>query len=277
MAVGPLAGVPTVLDGDDFEYVREAALLHSTPWYGAKAWNYLNVAKLWWWERSWARRHTLVVRCSAEDRDRHPAANIAIVPNGARIPEQCPRDPQPRLLFVGLMSYPPNHHAMEWFLTDVWPLIRAQVPDAACDIIGKDPEPLIACHHGAKGVEVHGFVRDLAPFYRRAAASIAPLRAGSGTRLKILESLSYAVPVVSTTLGALGLDAGEAQGLHRADTAAAFADLCRAQLQSSPAEQTTSAGRDYVIREFDWTAIHQRVAKLARQAAETRVAGELVA
>lgn len=268
MAVGHLPGVPTVLDGDDFEYVREATILHATPWYGAKACNYLNIAKLWWWERSWARRHRMVVRCSAEDRDRHPAANVAVVPNGSVIPMHCERAPEPRLLFVGLLSYAPNDHAMDWFLNKVWPLVRREVPDAACDVIGKDPSAGVMQHHGQSGVEVHGFVRDLAPFYRRAAASIAPLHSGSGTRLKILESLAYAVPVVSTHLGAFGIDAYEAQGVHRGDTAEEFAAHCVAHLRLRPAlQENARAGRELVQRSFDWSAIHRQIADLAMQAA----------
>jgi polysaccharide biosynthesis protein PslH len=266
-----LRGLPcgiSILDGDDFEYVREKALLGSSPWYGAKAWNYLNLAKLWWWERSWAKYHEAVVRCSNEDRVRHPAPNVVVIPNGAYIPEFCQRAPEHRLLFVGLMSYPPNSEAMQWFVERIWPRVRQEIPDAVCDIVGKHPPAFFQELPADSGVVAHGFVHDLAPFYRRATASIAPLRAGSGTRLKILESLAHAVPVISTSLGAFGIDAGVDQGLHRSDTEDEFAAQCIAQLRRPDAyQQAAESGREFVRENYDWNAIQSRVAHLARRVA----------
>jgi len=268
MALGSISGTPTILDGDDFEYVREAMVLQSSPWYGAKVWNYLNVAKLWWWERRWPRMFQAVVRCSEEDRKRLPAPNVHVIANGADVPETYERVPEPRLLFVGLLSYPPNADAVEWFLQNIWPLVRAKVPDAACDIVGSGPSPLIQEWHGREGVAVHGFVADLKPLYRRAAASIVPLRAGSGTRLKILESLAHAVPVVSTTLGAYGISASDEQGLLRGDSPNDFAGQCVRLLERSPLDQDRAlAGRQLVMEQYAWSRIHEQVAELAARTA----------
>lgn len=265
MAFREMSSVVSILDGDDFEYIRESALLWTSPWYGAKIWNYLNIAKLWWWERSLARKHEVVVRCSKEDRERHPADNIKVIPNGTNIPNYCERAPERRLLFVGLLSYPPNIGAMEWFLTKIWPSVRAAIPDAACDIVGKDAPRSIADHDGRNGVNLHGFVRDLAPLYTSAAATIAPLKAGSGTRLKIIEALAHAVPVISTTLGAFGIEAGAEQGLERCDSEEAFAAQCIAQLRYPNANQgKANAGRDFVREHYDWKTIQSQVADLAR-------------
>ncbi|MCA9131933.1 MAG: glycosyltransferase [Planctomycetales bacterium] len=265
-AVGPIAAPATVLDGDDFEYVREGLLLRSTAWYGAKVANYINLAKLWCWERNLNRHFSVVVRCSAEDRARHPADNVEVIPNGTNIPASVSHHHQQRLLFVGLMNYPPNVQGISWFRRNVWPLIRERQPSACLDIVGKDPPPEIAAWHGQQGIAVHGFVPELAPFYGLASASIAPLHSGSGTRLKILESLAFGVPVVSTILGAYGLDVQAPLGVERAATPEEFAEQCVTHLRR-PTEGWTRAelGRQYVQEHYDWRIVRHSVANLARR------------
>lgn len=278
MAFRDFAHGVSILDGDDFDYVREHALLWSSPWYGAKLFNYLNVIKLWWWERSWAKVHNVVIRCSNEDCDRHPAPNVVAIPNGAGIPDTYPRTPERRLLFVGLLSYPPNSEAMHWFLAKIWPRIRSQVPDAECDIVGRYPPAFITQQPAASGIIAHGFVRELAPFYQRAAATIAPLRAGSGTRLKILESLAHAVPVVSTSLGAFGIPAGLAEGLSRCDSEELFAAACIDRL-CAPEQHLGAAiiGREFVRNHYDWNAIQAQVAELVHQVSRSHRADCFIA
>lgn len=260
--------VASVLDGDDFSYVRNLGLLRSAPWYGAKLLDYLDVAKMWAWERTDPRRFSFIVRCSAEDRARIPAANIVVIPNGAEVPREVKRAPRPRILFVGYLGYAPNRQGMEWFLRAVWPIVRRGVPRAELDIVGLEPSAALLAAHGTEGVSVHGFIEDLTPLYERAALSIVPLLAGSGTRLKILEALGRAVPVVSTTLGAYGIDAGRAQGLERADAAESFAAACVAHLEDCAGEALRRAerGRERVLERYDWTAIRVQVGELARRA-----------
>lgn len=271
MLFGPVRALPTILDGDDFAYVRKFGLARSTPWFGAKIWDYIDVAKLWLWERSFAKRFTLVLRCSENDRDRHPAPNVVVLPNGASVPALVRRQPERRLLFVGYLGYPPNALGVGWFLREVWPGIHQRFPDAGLDIVGFKPPGAISRVHGTLGVCVHGFVEDLTQFYERACTSIVPLFAGSGTRLKILESLGRAVPVVSTTLGAYGIDIGEAQGLMRADDPQSFAQKCMALLQNSAhgAQVCASAGREVIIQRFDWQIIQHEVGRLVERAVAT--------
>jgi glycosyltransferase involved in cell wall biosynthesis len=266
--IGRIDARAKVLDGDDFGYVREWLLLRSSPWYGAKVWNYLDIAKLWWWERSFLRRFSFVVRCSQEDRDRHPAVNVVVIPNGTIIPQTVSRMSQRRVLFVGDLGYAPNFQGIEWFLERVWPLIQQRVPDAVFDIVGKNSSPAIQQTHGKLGVVVHGFVEDLASLYRTASLSIVPLLAGGGTRLKILESLANMVPVVSTNVGAFGIDANVQHGLHRADNPNRFATYCAAVLLETELSQSrASAGREFVRSKYDWGIIQQQVADLVHRAA----------
>jgi glycosyltransferase involved in cell wall biosynthesis len=266
--IGRIESSPTILDGDDFSYIREWHLLRAAPWYGAKIWNYLDVIKLWYWERGYAQRFTRVLRCSQEDSDRHPSPNVTVLPNGTDVPQNVERAPQKRILFVGDLGYAPNQQGMEWFLEHVWPLVRQQVPDAALDIGGRKPSALIEQRHGKAGVVVHGFVPQLAPLYRTAGLSIVPLHAGGGTRLKILESLAYEVPVVSTQLGAFGLEMDARHGVEHANSPADFAARCIEILQNlDQTRSRASAGRELVRLKYDWRVIQERVVQLVDQTA----------
>jgi glycosyltransferase involved in cell wall biosynthesis len=263
------ARTPTVVDGDDFAYVRESQVLHAEPWYGAKIWNYMNIAKLRRVELSLHRRVSCVLRCSAADAARHPASRVAVVPNGTTVPASIERTPGDRLVFVGDLGYLPNRYGLEWFLAHVWPAVRADIPDARLDVIGRHASDALQRRHGQDGITVHGFVDALAPYYRDASASIVPVHAGSGTRLKILESLAHAVPVVSTSLGAFGLDIAADAGLTIADAPDAFARACVRALRHQSDVEPAKRGRALVTARYDWTAIEHVVAGVARRVAAT--------
>jgi polysaccharide biosynthesis protein PslH len=139
-----------------------------------------------------------------------PQARIAVIENGVDTsffagggsPAHASRN---RLVFVGSMSYHANIAAATYFARRLWPDIRARFPRWRLTIVGSDPAPAVAALRHTPGVEVTGTVPDVRPYYRDAVAAVVPLRAGSGTRLKILEAMAAGVPVVSTTLGAEGL------------------------------------------------------------------------
>lgn len=254
----------TILDGDDYEFIREYQLLRTSEWYGSKVLSYMNVLKLAWAERQLPRHFARVVRCSDEDRQLIWAKNVAVVPNGAPrpAPASTPRVGQ-RVLFVGSLSYPPNEGGLDWFLRHIWPLVRARVPSAELDIAGRSPSGRIRARDGIDGIRVHGFVEDLQPLWVGAALSLAPLLAGSGTRLKILESLANTVPVVSTTIGAYGIDLGPESGLFRADRPIEFADRCAAILKREENVMSCAQrGRNEVQARYSWAAIHRKIAEL---------------
>lgn len=262
----------TILDGDDYEYVREFMLLRSEPWYGAKICNYLNVAKLALWERRLPRWFARVTRCSEADRRRTRSHNVVVIPNGTDI-SQTPveRRPERRALYVGDLGYAPNATGMIWFLEKVWPHVRRLCPDIGLDIVGRlAPEP-VQRRDGTEGIRVHGFVNDLTPFWERAAVSIVPLLSGSGTRLKILDSLSQTVPVVSTVIGAFGLELGEPEGVFVRDDPEEFG-VQVVRLSQNPAGVSPSAarGREVVADRYDWARIRQKIQHLTQEVAHHR-------
>jgi len=124
------------------------------------------------------------------------------------------------MVFAGSLSYEPNHCAMRWFLTDIYPSIRAEVPDATITITG---DPGARPVPTGPGVTYTGVVPDVQRVIASSSVSVVPVRSGGGTRLKILESFALRTPVVSTSKGAEGLDVRTGEHLLIADTPGEFA------------------------------------------------------
>ena len=193
--------------------------------------------------------------CSEFDRARlsidFPEARFAVVPNAP--PEVTPgtavvpgnatmKDID--LLFVATFNYFPNADGAEWLALEVMPLLPAGL--RVC-LVGNCPDRLRDLLAGMPGIVVAGRVPDLAPYYARARAAVVPLRAGGGTRIKILEAVAYGVPVVSTTIGAEGLDFADGRHLLLADTPEAFAEACMRTLDDGQAASRRAQAASLVL------------------------------
>jgi glycosyltransferase involved in cell wall biosynthesis len=171
-------------------------------------------------------------------RQRHPGANVVHLPNAVFLPGPFPPGSvsrPPTLLFVGTLDYLPNEDGILYFCARILPLIRQRsAQPIRVRVVGANPRPRVQDLAREAGVEVLANVPDLAPYYADADAVIVPLRAGSGTRIKILEAFSFRKPVVSTTIGAEGLALTHARELLIADQPEEFASAC-VQLLEDPA------------------------------------------
>ena len=145
----------------------------------------------------------------------------------------------PTLTFVGLLGTRPNRDAAEWFITDILPLVRRRIPDVEVRIVGEGGHEIEALGDDP-GVTVTGHVARIEDELIRADASIVPIRFGGGTRLKILEAWSHRIPVVTTSIGAAGLDAEHETHTLIADGARDFADAC-VRVLTDPAVRATLA------------------------------------
>lgn len=264
----------TVLDGDDIDSIREYHNLRSTPWYGGKIANYIDILKLRIWEYTFPLRFARVARCSNKDRNRLPLKNVIVIPNGTDITpdrrEKSERREQ-RILFIASLSYAPNAIGLKWFISEIWGTIREQCPDAKLDIVGKGASDWLRSMHGKNGIYVHGFIGDVASIYDSAAISIAPLLAGGGTRLKILESLANKTAVVSTPIGAYGLNLGPEQGVIQERSANLFAEACL-KLIADPdyASRIARNGFEAVLQGYDWKSIQQQIIQTVEQVSGIR-------
>ena len=138
-----------------------------------------------------------------------PSARIKVIENGVDCANFASLNSGPdrrRIVFVGKMDYYPNIEAMIGFANTTWPLVREKRKDLTLTIVGASPTAAVQALADIPGIEVTGTVPDVRPYYRDALAAVVPLRTGGGTRLKILEAMAARVPVVSSTLGAEGLE-----------------------------------------------------------------------
>lgn len=170
------------------------------------------------------------------------------------------------LVFTGSMDWHPNEDAILYFIDEVLPLIRQQLPAVGLSVVGRNPgDRLIAAARRA-GVRVTGTVDDIRPYVERAAVYIVPLRIGGGTRLKIFEALSMARAVVSTSVGAEGLPLEEGIHIVRADTAGAFAESVVELLKDRQRRQRLgNAGRQLMQEKFAWPRVAQSFESLCRE------------
>jgi polysaccharide biosynthesis protein PslH len=145
-----------------------------------------------------------------------PELRPVILPNAWDAPSPLAPSAVPLVSFVAMLSWAPNVDAATWFVKSVWPLVLAGRPDAVLELVGRNPSSVVRSLSSAS-VTVTGTVPDLTPYYARCSVAVAPLRAGGGSRLKILEALSFARPVVSTTIGIEGLEDLVGRGVTVAD------------------------------------------------------------
>jgi glycosyltransferase involved in cell wall biosynthesis len=194
-------------------------------------------------EEAWARTHA-------------PAARVALVPNGVSVDHfrrlDCPAAGR-RLVFSGLMNYPPNEDAVGWFCDDVLPIVARQYPDVSFTIVGDKPTPSVRALALRPGVEVTGQVPDVRPYLAKSVAAVVPLRSGAGTRLKILEAMAMQRPVVSTTIGAEGLDLEHGENILLADSREQFAaSVCTLLGHPHLADRLGRQGERLVRETYDW-------------------------
>ena len=184
------------------------------------------VARIRALERRVCRAHRSHAVCSSNEArylTEKYSARCAVVPNGFDAEVFKPGGESPAqdcILFLGTLSYQPNVQGLEWFVRRVLPLVHAKRPGIKLKIAGLDPTPRVRAL-GNDRIEVLGEVSDPAEHFHRATCSIAPLLIGGGTRIKILESLAAACPVVSTSVGAEGLNLPEGSAMI-ADGEASF-------------------------------------------------------
>jgi glycosyltransferase involved in cell wall biosynthesis len=170
---------------------------------------------------------------------------VTVIPN--TVPAAPPRRGRPRrrrrtVIFVGTMGYAPNADGITWFATRVWPRLRREVPfPLRLLIVGGNPPAQVVRLDASHDIWVTGRVADVAPFYDAADLAIVPLRAGGGTRIKLVEAAGRGVPVVSTRFGAMGTSLRPGREFTIADDAAGFARACAALLRDEPAAHAMAA------------------------------------
>lgn len=261
-------GATVVLDEHNIEYDLRRRMFESGGRGLRGLHNYLEFVKLRCEEQGAWRRAAGVVVTSARDEGfvRHaaPGTRTAVVPNAVDTERFAPDGAggagEPGLIaFSGSNHYYPNAEGLQYFLREVFPLVQRARPDAHVAVVGYSPPELVR-EWASADVQFKGVVPDLRPELGRARAIIAPLLSGGGTRLKVLEALALGKAVVSTTVGAEGIELVPERDLLIGDTAERFAaQLVRVLADDALAARLGAAGRAVVQERYDWSAAVARL------------------
>lgn len=200
-----------------------------------------------------------------------PGVRTAVVANGVdldffRLPPV--REANPReLVFLGGMDWFPNRDAVDWFLTNVWPLFAKRGSGERLTVVGRHPSPALREAAAADPrITTTGFVEDVRPYVARAAIFICPIRVGGGTRLKILDALAMGRVLISTAVGVEGIPAIDGWHYLRAETPADFvAQIDRAAQDANLRDRLGAAGRELVEEQFGWKRLGERLDQAYRE------------
>jgi glycosyltransferase involved in cell wall biosynthesis len=165
------------------------------------------------------------------------------------------REAKPKhILHIGTMYWPPNIDAVNWFIREIYPLVRQHRPDVQFDVVGsRPPAELLALNRTDPGINVTGYVKDPTPYQRRAAVMIVPLLAGGGMRVKILNGLAEGIPIVSTTLGCEGIEVMPGRDILVGDTPEELATAVLRLLDDPDfGRQLAVNGRRLVVEKYEY-------------------------
>ena len=271
-ALDGLDDIPIVADCCDAAHVRLREELKDAPSL-RRLWGTLQYRRVKSIEQSITQRTPHVVFASERDRVCLLPDGGVVIPQGVDFEFWCRQAPPARhnrLLFTGVMNYPPNHDAALRLCRTIFPQVQHQVAGSELVIAGRDPLPeLVDAARRQSNVTVTGIVPDLRPFLDQAAVFVAPIRYASGMQNKVLEAMAMQVPVVTTTAVAEGLQVGsDFAPVITADDDASFAQAVIALLADK--EERSRLAREgcaFVRRHFVWSRNAEKLERLWMKAA----------
>lgn len=270
-----LGSVPSVLSAHNVEaQIWERYFATETnplkKWYIYPQWQKMRA-----YERQASQIYSQVAVVSEPDRQffvkDYACPQVTVVPNGVDeqyfVPLNLPVKPH-SMVFTGSMDWRPNQDGIRYFLEEIFPGIRKTLPDATITVVGrKPPQWLVELGNTTSGVTITGTVDDVRPYIGESSLYVVPLRVGGGSRLKILEALAMQKTVLSTSVGAEGLDVRDPEQLLLRDEPQQFANMAVEMLkQPDNFEYLGRAGRELIMRHYTWDAIALEMARVWRKA-----------
>jgi glycosyltransferase involved in cell wall biosynthesis len=201
----------------------------------------------------------------AEDR------KISVIPIAVDTQQLMPVNRDDRsvnILTLGTLHYPPNADGIRWFLREVFPRIQKDVPQASLTIIGKNPPPdfLEYERQHPEAIKVTGYVPSLRSYLEKAAAVVIPVRAGGGMRVRILESLAWGMPLVTTTIGLEGIEARPGEEVLVADEPAEFTQAVVGLIKDAALRNKLSLqGRRLAETRYDWQVVFKDLERIYQE------------
>lgn len=231
-------------------------------------------AKMTRYERATLGKFHHVIAVSEHDRQQmlkmNPACQITVVPTGVDTQKFNVAPPSstrpPRVVFTGSMDWEPNIDAVDYFCSQIWPAIRQEFPDAIFQIVGRNPFPKVQ-RLASESVQVTGTVPSVAEYLELASVVVVPLRIGGGTRLKIFEAMAMGKALVSTSIGAEGLEVESGRHLLLADHASSFADAVILLLRDAALRRKFEQAAVQLAAQYDWSRVVTQFAEVLRKLA----------
>jgi len=263
--------LPKIVIRHKVDYVHYREVARARPWGLEKALDFIDAVKMCWYGKAKMPLYQAYVACSEQDaelisRDA-PDIPALVIPNGVDLSTFVPgvdsRSERPVLLYVGSMYYYPNIDAVEFFFETMYDTIHQVFPNVQVQIVGHKPPPEIQHLDHRDGVTVTGSVPDVRPYYEQADVFIVPLRLGGGTRLKIVEAMAMRIPVVSTTVGAEGLDISPGDNILIADEPQEFVEKVKALLLNPDLRERIIEGGQALAQRYGWRELTKPFADLA--------------
>lgn len=268
------SNVPTTLTAMDVESTKQWRLYKQEARLPRKIQKFVEWVKLRHFEQQWVGRYDAVAAMSDVDREQLGKwvndIPLFVIPNGVDADRFVSAKAHPRqerrLVFIGNMGYAPNVQGILYFCDQILPIVRSKVPDVELDIVGPNAAPEVEGLESIPGVHLTGFA-DVRPYLWRRTLSIVPLLAGSGTRLKIVESMAAGCPVVSTSVGAEGLGLEHGRDILLADEPQGFAHWVVELMSNDILWQALSqSGKEKVRSEYDWHLIAPKLLRMLQSA-----------
>lgn len=176
-----------------------------------------------------------------------------------------------RLVFTGSMDWGPNEDAMLWFVDEIFPRITKAVPEVSLTIVGRRPSQKVRRLGLNSRIEVTGRVEDVRPYLWSGSVFIVPLRIGGGTRIKIFEAMASGIPVVSTPVGAEGLQVSHDDHLLLAENSEGFSSAVLRLLKDPVrASQMAADARSFVAARYDWDIVSRQFAAICSDVVHNR-------
>ena len=238
-----------------------------TRWHGAYARG--QYERMLRYEAAVCRSAGKIIAVSAADartmRSLYGVVRVSPVPTGVDVDYFTPprvMTPTRDLVFIGAMDWRPNIDGLNWFVRHVLPLIRAERPDCSLTVAGRNPTTEVR-RLASPHIAVTGSVDDVRPYLWQSGVSIVPLRIGGGTRLKIYEAMAARIPVVSTAVGAEGLDISDGENIRIADSPEQFSQACLELLDDSAARRRMLANAwEMVAACYSWEVVSRKFEQL---------------
>lgn len=271
--------IPTVVDAHNIEAMIWKRNFQVEVHPLKKAYFYLQWKKMEAFERAYFAQFTRCVAVAENDARMisqiSPGSFVDTVSNGVDVgyfhsqkPHRSASGNNQSIVFTGSLDWRPNVDGILYFLEQIFPLVKMRYPASKFVIVGRKPLQILKDRvRGREDVILAGTVPDVRPYMDAADVYVVPLRVGGGSRLKILEAFSMELPVVSTTIGAEGLDIGDGKNILIADNPADFAAAIASILDDkSKAERLGEQGRALVEAQYQWKVLAERLEQVWYQA-----------